>query len=73
MASVLKTEKPVPSQHSRKVARLQSKFALEIRAMLEGHAKRNVALYLISRQSRLRALKLEQARRAKRQQGGSDV
>jgi hypothetical protein len=45
------------------VIRAQTKFAKEIREMMEGHSKRNLILYAISIRARRKRLLLEKLRR----------
>src|SRR5271165_1459678 len=56
------------------INRLESKFKKELKAMLQGHADRNLALYAASLQHRKRRLLLEKLRRLEaRQNQASNV
>jgi hypothetical protein len=50
------------------INRLESKFKKELKAMLQGHADRNLALYAASLQHRKRRLLLEKLRRLEARQ-----
>jgi hypothetical protein len=47
------------------VTRAQTKFAKDIRLMMEGHARRTLSLYLISLEAKRRRLLTEKLRRLK--------
>jgi hypothetical protein len=56
--------------------RVQTKFAKEIKAMLEGHTHRNTVLYILSLQAKKKRLLVEKLRRlraAQQAQGESNV
>jgi hypothetical protein len=60
------------------VTQFQTKFANEIRSMLEGHTKRNILLYKLSLRYRIKRLKYEKLKRleakvAQRNQEASNV
>lgn len=71
IASVIENDHP----RADNVTRAQTKFAQEIRQMLEGHTRRNLLLYKLSLKVQIRRLKLEKLRRleakaAQQNQGG---
>lgn len=59
----------IEGRHDRRgsVVRAQTKFAKDIKTMLEGHVRRNVAYYLISLQAKRKRLLVEKLRRLQAQ------
>jgi electron transfer flavoprotein alpha subunit len=79
IAEIIENEKP---DRRGSVIRAQTKFAKDIRAMMEGHSKRNLILHAISIRAQRKRLLLEKLRRlelreaqrvAQQNQGTSNV
>jgi hypothetical protein len=79
IAEIIESEKP---DRRGSVIRAQTKFAKDIRAMMEGHSKRNLILHAISIRAQRKRLLLEKLRRlelreaervAQQNQGASDA